>query len=148
MFDYGKFENDLNQIMADVKGEMNEFQIVCKNYRIEVPDIKIDQKQLKGLDLKLPSAIDQFKAERGIDFSKPTESKDLDTEKLGDSRSRRNRKKGQPIVSFKGAQKPSKSHKIPQAVRELNTRPVDLATQVKLQKINQPTQKTVLENDR
>ena len=48
--------------MAEVKNEMNEFQITCKQYRIEVPTIKIDQKELKGLDLKLPSAIDEFKA--------------------------------------------------------------------------------------
>lgn len=57
--------------MAEVKNEMNEFNIVCKQYRVQVPEIKMDQKELRGLDLKLPSAIDEYKAERGIDFSKP-----------------------------------------------------------------------------
>ena len=37
---------------------MNEFNIICKQYRVQVPEIKIDQRELKGLDLKLPSAID------------------------------------------------------------------------------------------
>ena len=43
-FDYGKFEYDTSQIMADVKNEINDFYIVCKQYKIQVPDIKIDQK--------------------------------------------------------------------------------------------------------
>jgi hypothetical protein len=30
--------------------------------------MKIDPKDLKGLDLKLTSAIDEYKAERGINF--------------------------------------------------------------------------------
>jgi hypothetical protein len=60
-----------------------------------VPDIKIDQKELKSLDLKLPSAIDEFKVERGIDFSKPTQNTDKSkTESLADSRTRRDRRKG------------------------------------------------------
>lgn len=60
--------------MAEVKNEMNEFNIVCKQFRVQVPEIKIDQKELKGLDLKLPSAIDEYKAERAIDFSRPAET--------------------------------------------------------------------------
>ena len=45
------------------------------------------------------------------------------------------RKKGEPIVSFKQNNN-IKSQKLPAAIRELNTKPVDLATQVKLQKTN------------
>jgi hypothetical protein len=37
-----------------------------------------------------------------------------------------------------------KSQKLPQAIRELNSKPVDLTTQVKLQKTNEPNQKTIL----
>ncbi len=48
---------------------MNEFGIICKQFRIDVPDIKIDNKELKQLDLKLPSVLDEFKAERGIVFN-------------------------------------------------------------------------------
>ena len=51
------------------------------------------------------------------------------------------------MVSLK-PQKQSKSHKHPQGVRELNTKPADLTTQVRYNKTNEPTQKTVLENQR
>ena len=37
-----------------------------------------------------------------------------------------------------------KSQKVPQSIRELNSKPVDFTTQVKFQKTNEPTQKTVL----
>jgi hypothetical protein len=57
-FDYAKFEFDLNNIMSEVKSEMTEFNIICKQYRIEVPDMKIDAKDIKGLDLKLNSVLD------------------------------------------------------------------------------------------
>lgn len=43
--------------MSEVKNELNDFRIICKEYRIEVPDIKIDKKELKGLECRLPSAI-------------------------------------------------------------------------------------------
>lgn len=36
-FDYGKFEYDISQIMVDVRGEMKDFEIICKQYRVEVP---------------------------------------------------------------------------------------------------------------
>ena len=149
-FDYGKFEYDTNQLMADVKGQLNEFNIVCRQYRIQVPDIKIDQKELKSLDLKLPSAIDEFKAERGIDFSKPTQNTDKSkTESLADSRTRRDRRKGQPVVSLKnGGVKMAKSSRQPQGIRQLNSKPLDMTTQVKYNKTNEPTQKTVLENQK
>jgi hypothetical protein len=134
--------------MSDVRSEMNDFYIACKQYRIDVPDIKMDQKELKGLDLKLPSAIEEFKAERGINFARPSESRELNnTDRLYETGNRNNRKKGEAILSMKG-QKPSKSQKISQGIRELNSKPVDLTTQVKFQKTNEPTQKTVLENDR
>jgi len=32
--------------------------IVCKQFKIDVPDMKIDKKELKQLDLKLPSILD------------------------------------------------------------------------------------------
>jgi hypothetical protein len=44
VFDYGKFELDVGAIMNEVKSEMNDFYIVCKQYRIEVPDVRIDKK--------------------------------------------------------------------------------------------------------
>ena len=56
-FDYGKFEYDVSHIMSEIKNELNDFKIICKEYKIEVPDIKIDKKELKGLECKLPSAI-------------------------------------------------------------------------------------------
>lgn len=58
------------------------------------------------------------------------------------------RRRGEPVVCPKGGQKSSKSRKIPQGIRELNSKPVDFTTQVRFQKTNEPTQKTVLENDR
>ena len=48
---------------------MNEFSIVCKQYRIEPPAMSVNPKDIKGLDLNLRSALDEYKAERGIDFS-------------------------------------------------------------------------------
>ena len=57
-FDYGRFEGDICEIMNEVKSSMGDFKIICKQYEIEVPTIKIDQKELKGLDLKFPSILD------------------------------------------------------------------------------------------
>ncbi len=37
---------------------MNDFYITCKQFRIDVPDIRIDKKELKHLDLNLPSVLD------------------------------------------------------------------------------------------
>jgi len=37
---------------------MNDFTIVCKQYRVDVPELKLDPKEMKNLDLKLNSAID------------------------------------------------------------------------------------------
>ena len=48
---------------------MNEFYIICKQFRIEIPDIRIDKKELKQLDLNLPSVLDEFKASKGISFA-------------------------------------------------------------------------------
>lgn len=48
------------------------------------------------------------------------------------------------MVSLKQSNKNLKSQKLPQAIRELNSKPLDLTTQVKLQKTNEPPQKTVL----
>jgi hypothetical protein len=123
---------------------MSDFQIACKKYRIDVPDIKIDQKELKGLDLKLSNAIDEFKAERGIDFTRPSANEKTKTEGLGDSRAGRDKRKGEPVVSLRQGTKQTKSHRQPQGIRELNSKPVDLTTQVRYNKTNEPTQKTVL----
>lgn len=85
-----------------------------------MPDIKIDQKELKALELKLPSAIEEFKAERGIDFSKPQERKDTisSNEEIGELRGKKNRRKGEAVASVKQAgQKLSKSSRPPQGVR-------------------------------
>lgn len=49
---------------------MSDFYITCKQFRIEIPDIKIDKKELKQLELNLPSVLDQFKHKRGMVFDK------------------------------------------------------------------------------
>ena len=54
--------------MNEVKSSMGDFKIVCKQYEIEVPTIKIDQRELKWLDLKFPSILDEYKAANGINF--------------------------------------------------------------------------------
>ena len=144
-YDYGKFEYDLSHIMADVKNEINDFHIACKQFKIQVPDIKMNQKDLKGLQLKLPDSIAEFKAERGIDFSKASGGDRLEAESQSDVRNRRRR--GEPVVSLKeGGKKQSRSTKYPQGVREINSKPVNLTAQVKYNKTNEPAQKTILEN--
>jgi hypothetical protein len=45
---------------------LGNFGIICKEHQIVVPDIRIDQKELKNLDMKLPSVLDEYKAARGI----------------------------------------------------------------------------------
>ena len=94
------------------------------------------------MDLKLPSAIDEFKAERGIDFSKPAEKNKADN--LADSRMTRDKRKGEPVVSLKnGGPKMPKSRQ-PQGIRELNSKPIDMSTQVRYNKTNETNQQTVL----
>ena len=119
-----------------MKNEINDFHIVCKQHRIEVPDIRIDQRELKGLDLKLPSAIEEFKKERGIEFG-PVGQEEGKKKSEGEG-TRRERRKGEAIVSLKqqGTGKQAKSHKFSQGVRELNTKPLDLTTQVGYKKAN------------
>lgn len=65
-YDYGKFQFDLNTLLNEAKQELGDFYIVCKQHRIDPPDIKLDAKDLKGLDLKMPSILDEYKARRGI----------------------------------------------------------------------------------
>lgn len=36
-----------------------------------MPEVRIDQKELKNLDMKLPSVLDEYKAARGIKFDDP-----------------------------------------------------------------------------
>ena len=56
---------------------MNDFYITCKQFRIDVPDIRIDKKELKHLDLNLPSVLDQYKATKGIIFKDRTQEEEL-----------------------------------------------------------------------
>ena len=44
--------------------------------------------------------------------------------------------------------KKMKNQKQTQAIRAINSKPIDLATQVKFQKTNEPTAQTVLQNKR
>jgi hypothetical protein len=44
--------------------------------------------------------------------------------------------------------KKTKNQKQAQAIRAINSKPLDLATQVKFQKTNEPTAQTVLQNKR
>ncbi len=88
---------------------MNEFYIICKQHRIEIPDIRIDKKELKQLDLNLPSVLDEFKASRGISFVDQFNSlennKALEGKKSGttqqfmayNSKDKLNQTKNQPI---------------------------------------------------
>lgn len=55
---------------------MNDFYITCKQYKIEIPDIKIDKKELKQLDLKLPSVLDEFKEKKRMIFTERTTDED------------------------------------------------------------------------
>lgn len=56
--------------------------------------MKIDPKDLKGLDLKLTSAIDEYKAERGIDFSSANADNRASTGELSESGVRKTRRPG------------------------------------------------------
>jgi hypothetical protein len=44
--------------MIEARNELGNFPIICKEHAILVPDIRIDQKELKNLDMKLPSVLD------------------------------------------------------------------------------------------
>lgn len=57
-FDYIKFETDLSSIESEIKGEMSDFYGVIKRFQIDVPEMRLDQKELKALDLKLPSILE------------------------------------------------------------------------------------------
>ena len=48
-FDYGKFEYDIGSIMIEAKSELGNFNLICHEYKINAPDIKIDTKELKQL---------------------------------------------------------------------------------------------------
>jgi len=91
---------------------MNEFNIVCKQYRVDVPTFKIDPKELKGLDLRLNSALDEYKAERGIDFS--DKNKKNEAGSLSDSR-RKERRPGEAILTKEDQKKPK--NRVPKAIR-------------------------------
>ena len=44
VFDYVKFEGDINDVVADIKGEMGQFYLVCQQYKVDVPEMKFDAK--------------------------------------------------------------------------------------------------------
>lgn len=91
---------------------MTEFGIICKQYRIEVPDMKIDSKDLKGLDLKLNSILDEYKASRGINFAPNPENK------IPNMPSPRNlRTVNDPIPKLQTKTEQKHGKKIPQAIR-------------------------------
>ena len=77
---------------------MNQFGIVCKKYRIEAPVMGLNPKDVKGLDIHLRSALDQYKAEKGIDFSNKNEQNSKAANDLGDSR-RKIRRTGEAILT-------------------------------------------------
>ena len=57
-FDYFAYEDDLNSLTAEIKEEMGNFDLICREYRISVPLLKLDQKEMKALDLRLPSILE------------------------------------------------------------------------------------------
>lgn len=67
-YDYGKFEFDTGQLMLEAKSEMGNFSLVCQEYKINVPEIKFDARELKEMELRLPSVLDEYKASKGIVF--------------------------------------------------------------------------------
>lgn len=83
--------------MSEVKGELKEFEITCKQYRVQVPDIKLDPREIKNLEIKLPNALEEYKAERGIDFAQSSSKQPNQTQELADSRAKK-RKTGEPII--------------------------------------------------
>lgn len=44
--------------MIEAKGEMANFPIICKEFQIVVPEIRIDGKELKNMEMKIPSVLD------------------------------------------------------------------------------------------
>lgn len=50
---------------------MAEFGEVARRYRIDVPEIRLEQKELRALDIKLPSILEEYKALRGIVIQPP-----------------------------------------------------------------------------
>ena len=69
--DYVGFDAELSSIAAQAKQEMSDFQFTIQKYRIDVPELRLDAKELKALDIKLPSILEEYKAARGIVIQPP-----------------------------------------------------------------------------
>lgn len=67
-FDYFQLASEVTDIGIEIQQELDQFEFVCKQFQIQVPLLKFDNKEIKALELKLPSILDEFKESRGIDF--------------------------------------------------------------------------------
>jgi len=66
-----------------------------------------------------------------------------------DSRKKNNKRPGEPIFYLnKTDNLKKKTSKLPPALKDLPTRPIDYSTQVKFTKTDEPTQKTILETNK
>lgn len=66
-----------------------------------------------------------------------------------DSRHKKNKRPGEPIFyANKTNDIKKKTSKFPPALKDISTKPVDYSVQVKFQKTNEPTQKTILETNK
>ena len=48
----------MNDVVAEIREEMGKFELACKEFKVNVPILKFDQKEIKALELKLPSILD------------------------------------------------------------------------------------------
>jgi hypothetical protein len=60
------FDTDLSTIDSEIREEMSDLSITMEKYRIRVPDLKLQPKELKALEVKLPSILEEYKAVKGI----------------------------------------------------------------------------------